>query len=92
MADPYARKILDPWNDTYIPTSTYDENMEYPEGAIGIVSVFKIQEESYTWQVPDFEIPLSGQLGIYELLLRDFTESGDLNGAVESLTISWNWE
>lgn len=85
VADPYARKILDPWNDSYIPTSTYDENREYPEGAIGIVSVFKIQEDPYTWQVSNFEMPSRDNLVIYELLLRDFTESGDLKGALERL-------
>src|SRR5690554_17100 len=85
VADPYARKILDPWNDQYIPSTTYDENMDYPEGAIGIVSVFKTQETPYTWQVPDFEIPSRDNLVIYELLLRDFTESGDLKGAMDKL-------
>src|SRR5690554_3088586 len=85
VADPYARKILDPWNDSYIPTPTYDETMEYPEGAIDIVSVFKTQEAPYTWQVADFEMPSRDNLVIYELLLRDFTESGDLKGALERL-------
>lgn len=85
VADPYARKILDPWNDQYIPSTTYDENMDYPEGAIGIVSVFKTQETPYTWQAPDFVIPPRDNLVIYELLLRDFTESGDLKGAMDTL-------
>jgi 1,4-alpha-glucan branching enzyme len=85
VADPYARKILDPANDPDIPASTYPENKEYPEGAIGIVSLFRIQEEPYNWQVTDFEKPSRDNLVIYELLLRDFTESGDLNGAMAEL-------
>lgn len=85
VADPYARKLLDPDNDKYIPVATYPENMTYPDGAIGIVSVFRIQEEPYNWQVSNFEIPSRDNLVIYELLLRDFTENGDLNGAMEKL-------
>ncbi len=85
VADPYARKILDPSNDPWIPASTYPETKEYPAGAIGIVSVFRIQEESYTWKVTDFTTPKPDNMVIYELLLRDFTESGDLKGAMEKL-------
>jgi|AGTN01.3.fsa_nt_gi 1,4-alpha-glucan branching enzyme len=86
VADPYARKVLDPSNDHYIPLSTYPENKTYPaEGAIGIVSVFKIQEEPYNWQVTNFEIPPRDNLVIYEMLLRDFTLTGDINGAKEKL-------
>ena len=85
VADPYARKVLDPSNDHYIPSSTYPENKVYPAGAIGVVSVFRILQESYNWQVTDFEKPSRDNLVIYELLLRDFTESGDINGAMDKL-------
>lgn len=81
VADPYARKILDPWNDQYISSTTYPGNKNYPEGAIGIVSVFQTQPESYNWKVANFEIPSRDNLVIYEMLLRDFTSSGDINGA-----------
>lgn len=85
VADPYARKVLDPANDPYISSTTYPGNMVYPEQAVGMVSVFKTQEEVYSWQVPDFQKPPLHSLVIYELLLRDFTESGDLNGAKAKL-------
>jgi 1,4-alpha-glucan branching enzyme len=85
VADPYARKVLDPSNDHYIPATTYPENLTYPEGAIGMVSVFRIQQETFNWQVPDFKKPSLDNLVIYELLLRDFTVSGDLNGAMAKL-------
>ena len=85
VADPYARKVLDPDNDKYIPASTYPENMTYPEGAIGMVSVFRIQQETFNWQVTNFERPSLDNLVIYELLLRDFTESGDITGAMAEL-------
>src|SRR5690554_3611955 len=86
VADPYSRKILDPSNDHYIPESTYPASgRTYPDGAIGIVSVFKTGEESYNWKVTDFEIPSRDNLVIYEMLLRDFTDAGDLKGAMDKL-------
>ncbi len=86
LADAYARKILDPDNDPYIPASTYPDNKTYPEkGAIGIVSVFKIQPDTYSWQISDFTPPAVDNLVIYEMLLRDFTSSSDINGALQKL-------
>ena len=85
VADPYSRKILDPHNDPYISSSTYPENKTYPQGAIGIVSVFKIRPDHYNWQLPDFKTPAVDNLTIYELLFRDFTATGDINGAMEKL-------
>lgn len=85
VADPYARKILDPWNDHYISSSTYPGIADYPKGAIGIASVFQTQPESYAWKISNFEIPSRDNLVIYETLLRDFTSSGDINGAKDKL-------
>lgn len=85
LADPYCEKVLDPYNDNYIPASTYSEPKEYPAKGIGIVSVFKIQKDNYSWKVNNFKIEDKKNLMIYELLLRDFTESGDLNGALSKL-------
>lgn len=85
VADPYSRKILDPDNDKYISSATYPHLNPYPEKAIGIVSVFQTKSESYNWQVTDFEIPDRDNLVIYEMLLRDFSETGDINGALGKL-------
>ncbi len=85
MADPYSTKILDPDNDKYIPSTTYSENLTYPDGAIGQVSAFTIAGDGYAWQNDVVEIKDKGNLVIYELLLRDFTESGDIAGAMERL-------
>ena len=85
LADAYSRKILDPDNDKYISASTYPDNKAYPAKGIGIVSVFKIKKDTYTWKVPNFVAPHVDNMVIYELLLRDFTTSGDLNGAMQKL-------
>ena len=49
------------------------------------MSVFKLQREEYSWINTDFKIKDADNLMIYEMLLRDFTESGDLNGAIQKL-------
>ena len=64
---------------------TLPDAKEYPKGAVGIASVFKIQGDSYEWKVKNFRISDKNNLMIYELLLRDFTATGDLNGAMEKI-------
>ncbi|MDR0962359.1 MAG: alpha-amylase [Mediterranea sp.] len=85
LADAYAEKILDPDNDPYIPSATYPDNKTYPERGIGIVSTFRIQTDDYVWQTDGFRIADPANLMIYELLLRDFTETRDLQGALVRL-------
>lgn len=85
MADAYTEKILDPNDDKYIPASTYNEPMTYPQGGVGIVSTFKIQKDDYAWKVNDFKMADPERLVIYELLFRDFTTSGDIAGAIAKL-------
>ncbi|MBQ8673980.1 MAG: alpha-amylase [Bacteroides sp.] len=85
LADAYTEKVLDPDNDKWISASTYSDDMTYPEGARGVVSTFKIQQDTYAWKVADFKIAEPNNLVIYELHLRDFTEDGTLNGAMSKL-------
>lgn len=73
VADPLSEKILDPYNDGYISTSVYPENLEYPAGVTtGIVSVFQTAQPEYEWVIPEFTPPAVEDLVIYELLVRDF--------------------
>ena len=86
LADPYSEKILDPDNDKYISESTYPSaERVYPEKGIGIVSTFKINKDEYSWGNDDFRINDENNLLIYEMHLRDFTETSDLNGAMSKL-------
>lgn len=86
VADPYSKKVLDPNNDQYIPTTTYPNLMAYPTGeTTGIVSTFKINETSYTWQNTSFTRPNKENIVIYEMLLRDFTESDTYQEALTHL-------
>lgn len=86
IADPYAEKISDPWNDSSIPNSTYPNLMSYPEGkADGIVSVLQPGQTNFEWAVTDFEIPSKEKLVIYELLVRDFTTDRTYTAVREKL-------
>src|SRR5690554_4023067 len=54
VADIYADKILDPWNDQWIPESTYPNLIEYPAGlTTEIVSVLQTAQTPFDWQVED---------------------------------------
>jgi glycosidase len=76
IPDPYATKILDPWNDKYIDASTYPNLKAYPEGlADGLVSVFQTRPQQYVWKNNNFTPPVKDDLVIYEMLVRDFVET-----------------
>ncbi len=81
IADPYADKVLDPL-DVFIPETIYPNLKPFPEGAeralpySNVVSVFQTGQQSYDWQVNDFERPDPAELVVYELLIRDFFDNG----------------
>jgi pullulanase/glycogen debranching enzyme len=84
VADPYADKILDP-DDQFIPAKTYPGLKQFPTAALksqwyfNRLAVLQTSQEPYVWQTPDFAKPDKTKLVIYELLVRDFFESGERN-------------
>lgn len=74
IADPYTEKVLDPFNDPYIPTSIYPNLKPYPYNKTNkIVSVLQTAQTPFTWVYSDtFQRPAPENLVIYELLVRDF--------------------
>ncbi len=85
VADMYADKVLDQSNDPWISTTTYPSLKAYPTATSEIVSVFQTNQTAYTWAVPNFVGPSSSNLVIYELHIRDFTSTGDINGMMGKL-------
>ncbi len=86
IADPYTDKVLDPWNDSYIPTSVYPDLKPYPAGKTeGIVSVFQTGQPAYNWQVTNFQSPPKDKLVIYEMLIRDFVQEHTFSAAMQKL-------
>lgn len=86
VADPYVTKVLDPWNDSFISSTTYPDLKPYPVGKTSnIVGVLNTQPESYNWQVTDFTPPPKNKLVIYELLVRDFIEAANYETLLDTL-------
>ncbi len=86
VADPYCEEILDPWNDQYIPSSTYPNLKPYPTGkAEGIVSVLQTAAPQYSWKIENFIRPEPQNLVIYELLVRDFSSDENFQAVIDSL-------
>ena len=90
LADAYCEKVLDPWNDKYIPETTYPNLKAYPAGkTTGIVSVLETGQEKYDWKIEDFT-PVAinetqSNLIIYELLVRDFVGDQRIASVMDSL-------
>lgn len=75
VGDPYARLVLDPDNDKYIPASVFPNLPAYPADKVPNVAlaVYKSDINDYDWKIKDFKGADKDNLIIYELLLRDFT-------------------
>ena len=81
VADPYARLILDPYNDIYLPSDRLDGIPAYPTGKVPentMLAVYHGDIDKYNWDAStlDFKVPDHRSLTIYEMLIRDFTGDG----------------
>ena len=86
IADPYSEKILDPWTDQYIKDGNYPNLKAYPTNLTeGYVSTFLINDTVYNWNITNFTKPSQNNLIIYELLVRDFTDSDSYTEALTKL-------
>ncbi|MFN7312206.1 MAG: alpha-amylase family glycosyl hydrolase [Bacteroidota bacterium] len=87
VADVYAEKVLDPWNDGWITPETYPNLKPYPVGkTTEVVSVLQIGEPAYTWKTNNFVKPLNDKLVIYELLVRDFIGKHDFKTLKDTIS------
>lgn len=94
VSDPYARLVLDPWNDKYISTAVFPNLPPYPVDKIQEVplAIYQGNINDYEWQCNDFVGADPEDLIVYELLFRDFTGTenahagnGTVNKAIEKL-------
>ncbi|RXQ96273.1 T9SS type A sorting domain-containing protein [Ancylomarina salipaludis] len=86
IADPYADKLLDPWNDQYISNTTYPNLIAYPSDKTSeIASVFQTAQTSYSWTDSGFTVPDKKDLVIYELHVRDFVSTGNIKTVKDTL-------
>ena len=94
ISDPFSRIIYSD-SDSSIDSQTYPNLPNYPSETHGLVSAFQIEEEEYDWQYSwettpgeggKFKIEDKNDLIIYELLIRDFTESRNLQGVMDKMS------
>lgn len=86
IADPYCEKVLDPFNDSYIPSSVYPNLKPYPAGQTGIVGILQTAAPAYNWTNSSFAGPDKRNLIIYELLPRDFTDAHSWQVMIDTLS------
>ena len=87
VGDPYARLVLDPYNDKWLSTDVFPNLPEYPVDKVQNVplAIYQGSINDYDWKVTDFKGAEPSDLIIYELLFRDFTGTegkADGNGTV----------
>ena len=86
IADPYSELTLHPEDDTYIPSSIYQDIPAYPYGKTSFsVGVLQPGADEYNWNVTNYERPEIKDLVIYELLLRDFLSKHSYQTLIDTL-------
>lgn len=94
ICDPYARLVLDPYNDKYISASVFPNLPAYPFDKVEGVPLAILNDKiaDYKWTATDFTPAPKDRLMIYELLIRDFTGTerkaegnGTVRGAIEKI-------
>ncbi len=86
IADPYTDKILDPWNDGYIPETVYPSLKAYPAGKTDqAVAVLQTAQTAYVWNDAGYQRPDKDELVVYELLVRDFVADHSFRTVIDSL-------
>jgi glycosidase len=74
VADPYSTLVLSPYDDPYIPATSFPAMPVYPAGQKYEVTVLKTGQTPYSWSAAttNFVKPNKDNLVIYEVLIRDF--------------------
>lgn len=88
IGDPYADKIVDPWNDRFIPESVYPNLIPYDKTQYGPASVLQTNQTPYVWRSQGVAggMPRHDELIIYELLVRDFIGSHNYKDLADTLS------
>lgn len=73
-ADMYSTMVLSPFDDPWIPSTTYPNLPAYPQGQQREVSVLQTAQTPFNWSSAtlNFVKPNKDNLVVYEVLLRDF--------------------
>lgn len=86
IADPYTEKVVNQWDDPWIPSSTNANITPYPIFLTSEpVSVLQINQPEFNWTDDDYILPAKERLNIYELLVRDFVEARNFQTIKDTL-------
>ena len=84
-ADPFSTLVLSPFDDPWIPVTSYPNLPTYPEGQEREVTVLQTAQPDYNWQVTDFQKPKKEDLVIYEVLIRDFDADRNYQDLIDKI-------
>jgi glycosidase len=88
IGDPYTDKVADPWNDVFIPSSTYPNLPAYNRTEFGVASVLQTAQSTFQWSANESSWikPDPQHLNIYELLIRDFIGTRSYKDLADTLS------
>ena len=84
-ADPFSTLVLSPFDDPFIPDSSFPNIPDYPEGQEREVTILETGQTPYDWQVTDFEKPKKEDLIVYEVLVRDFDANRNYQDLIDRI-------
>ena len=85
IADPYSTLVLSPFDDPYIPTTSYPNLPTYPAEQEREVTVLQTGQTTYDWKVTNFTKPKKEDLIIYEVLVRDFDVNRNFQDIIDRI-------
>ncbi|MDP5002038.1 MAG: alpha-amylase family glycosyl hydrolase, partial [Flavobacterium sp.] len=86
-ADMYSTLVLSPFDDPWIPSTTYPNLPTYPAGQEREVTVLQTGQTEYNWSTAttNFVKPNKDKLVIYEILVRDFDSNRNFQDIINRI-------
>ncbi len=84
-ADPFSTLVLSPFDDPFIPSTTYPNLPPYPAGQEREVTVLQTGQTPYPWTVTNFQKPKKEDLIVYEVLVRDFDANRNYQDLIDRI-------
>jgi 1,4-alpha-glucan branching enzyme len=86
-ADMYSTLVLSPFDDPWIPASSYPNLPAYPQGQQREVTVLQTGQTPYPWSdaTLNFVKPHPDNLVIYEVLIRDFDAARNYQSLIDKM-------
>lgn len=86
-ADPYSTLVLSPYDDPYIPATSYPSLPAYPSGQEREVTVLQTGQTPYNWSAAttSFVKPNKDNLVVYEVLIRDFDADRNFQDLIDKI-------